>query len=333
MNETEITYVRRRIVKHALIDGRRRSTFPEYRIWTSMLARCSNPNVKSYERYGGRGITVSREWRDDFANFYRDMGDRPSKQHSIDRIDNDGNYEPGNCQWATAYEQANNSTRGLKSNAWTAEEMAVLNRMWAEFYSVDEIAAVLGRTWATTRLRAYTTGLRRDTSIFRLSRKHRDLVTTLRQFGTDAFLAALKAKLSRERRQKQHSAEQKTQEKSKVIAEIIARNDTRNAKIKALRLAGLNLSAIGDLFGITRERVRQLQLLNFRDASESERKISSTRPEHRNKHIDRLARAWNRASREARLLFLETANADTHSKMPLINKKPAPPSRRQRAAA
>lgn len=320
MNETEVTYVRRRVIKHALIDGKQRSTFPEYGIWTGMLARCSNPNSKHFARYGGRGITVCPEWQEDFANFYRDMGDRPSKRHSIDRIENDGNYEPGNCRWATAYEQANNSTRGVKSNQWTQEELAALTRMWADYYSLDDIAAVVGRTVGTVRLRAHTMKLRRDTSLLRLSRKHPDLVTTLRQLGAAAFTAALTAKLGREKAHKRHVSERKSQETATIIAEVIARNCSRNEKIMALRLAGLNLSAIGELFNITRERVRQLQLVNFRDPTEEGRKVSATRPQNRNKHIDRMIRAWNRASIEARQHFLDAANADPRAKMPVLLK-------------
>lgn len=80
---------------------------PEYRIWAHIIGRCTNPNDASYHHYGGRGITVAPEWRS-FDRFYADVGSRPSPEYSIDRINNDGNYEPGNVRWATNKEQANN---------------------------------------------------------------------------------------------------------------------------------------------------------------------------------------------------------------------------------
>lgn len=81
---------------------------PEYNVWHHMIQRCNNHNNNRYEDWGGRGIKICDKWVDDFEAFYADMGKRPSANHSIDRINNDGDYEPGNCRWATPKEQSSN---------------------------------------------------------------------------------------------------------------------------------------------------------------------------------------------------------------------------------
>lgn len=93
-----------RILKHGMCGS------PEYQAYQGMIDRCFNPNNSEYRNYGGRGITVCDKWREGFEAFYSDMGDRPSSQHSLDRIDVNGNYEADNCRWANIFVQAQNRT-------------------------------------------------------------------------------------------------------------------------------------------------------------------------------------------------------------------------------
>jgi hypothetical protein len=92
--------------KHGL--ARRGSVSSEYHIWQGMLQRCFDEGNPAYSEYGGRGITVCERWVKSVECFIEDMGPRPGKEYSLDRKDNDGNYEPGNCKWSTRVEQANN---------------------------------------------------------------------------------------------------------------------------------------------------------------------------------------------------------------------------------
>ncbi|HEX2753677.1 MAG TPA: hypothetical protein VHP34_11355 [Alphaproteobacteria bacterium] len=81
---------------------------PEYSTWSGMKRRCDNAKSSKFHLYGGRGIKVCDRWKNSFENFLEDMGRRPANKTSIDRINSDGDYEPGNCRWADAVEQNNN---------------------------------------------------------------------------------------------------------------------------------------------------------------------------------------------------------------------------------
>lgn len=84
------------------------TSLPEYGIWVGIKKRCSQPSHHAYHYYGGRGITICREWADDFGAFLKHVGRRPADHYQLDRIDNDGNYEPGNVRWATRTQQMRN---------------------------------------------------------------------------------------------------------------------------------------------------------------------------------------------------------------------------------
>lgn len=126
------------------------SRTPEYRVWTGVIKRCENPRMESYPRYGGRGIRVCPAWRVSFIAFLRDMGPRPSPKHSLDRINNDGNYEPGNCRWATPEEQMRN-TSDNRLLTWRGETHTVTE--WAEITGLPRvtISQRFHRGWSVER--------------------------------------------------------------------------------------------------------------------------------------------------------------------------------------
>lgn len=98
---------RKRMTQH----GRSYDTI--HAIWCGIIQRCTNPNLKSYRLYGGRGIKVCKRWLDSFEDFLADMGERPDVGYGVDRIDGDGDYEPGNCRWATPKQNARNMSTNV----------------------------------------------------------------------------------------------------------------------------------------------------------------------------------------------------------------------------
>lgn len=118
-------------------DGR--SDTSEYSIWLTMRARCTNPKNHKFADYGGRGIRVCDRWLS-FDNFLADMGPRPSPQHSLERKENSGNYEPSNVRWATAKEQANN-TRGNRLITINGETRPMT--AWLQHYKISKRAFYL----------------------------------------------------------------------------------------------------------------------------------------------------------------------------------------------
>jgi hypothetical protein len=136
-----------------------RAKNPAYSCWKSMIQRCTNPKAPNYALYGGRGIEVCSEWRT-YEAFLRDMGPRPSMEHSLDRIDVDGDYEPGNVRWATRSEQQRN-----KRSTYPDKVRVRILGAWASGASCQDIADDLnadgvlspqGRAWSRQLVRSVT---------------------------------------------------------------------------------------------------------------------------------------------------------------------------------
>jgi hypothetical protein len=150
---TEKTVIRDELVKGAsqscgcslLTHGK--TLTPEYRVWTNMIQRCENPSQEAYKNYGARGIIVCKRWRESFEAFLADMGPRPSPEHSLERVRNDGDYVPANCKWATNAEQ-NSNRRNSVFLEYQGERLHLAE--WARRKGMSEasLAGRLRRGWS-----------------------------------------------------------------------------------------------------------------------------------------------------------------------------------------
>ena len=122
---------------------------PEYRAWNAMLNRCRNPKVPSYPKYGGRGIKVCDRWQKSYESFLLDMGRKPSHSHSLDRIDNNGNYEPDNCRWATDEQQRYNK-RCTKLIEYRGKQITMSEAAKISGLSTKRINRRLLRGWSVS---------------------------------------------------------------------------------------------------------------------------------------------------------------------------------------
>lgn len=127
------------VAKNNYIHGH--SSTREHVVWLGMIARCTNKRHSHYAIYGGKGVVVCKRWMDSFTDFIADMGWPPSNKHSIDRIDNEGNYEPGNCRWATAKQQQRNKTKTVKI---TKDGVTKSVMEWSEITGI-KYGTIMGR--------------------------------------------------------------------------------------------------------------------------------------------------------------------------------------------
>ena len=134
----------RRCTKHGM------SRTSEHAIWAAIIDRCTNPKSTGWNSYGGRGIKMCEEWQKSFLDFYRHVGPRPSVNHSIDRINNQGNYEPGNVRWSTAKEQCRNK-RSNRLITYEGKTMPLCE--WAEKIGIpyNALRNRLNKGWSTKR--------------------------------------------------------------------------------------------------------------------------------------------------------------------------------------
>lgn len=151
-----------------LVDGLDTRHHPLYSTWRGMKRRCYLPSNDNFRLYGGRGITVCDSWRNSFAAFVADMGPKPSPQHTVDRINPDGNYEPSNCRWATPREQGKNQRAPYRKltqfpRGWTRmardaglNHQVVMNRVLKFGWTFERAVSVpANKVWDGSKGRTY----------------------------------------------------------------------------------------------------------------------------------------------------------------------------------
>jgi len=136
----------RRVLRH----GHARDKTPEYRTWWHMRTRCNNKNRADFKFYGGRGITICERWQR-FELFLADMGNKPTSLHTIERINNDAGYMPGNCKWATRAEQSQNK-RGNIRVMYENEEVCLSEAARRSSISLNTLSKRINRGWPESRL-------------------------------------------------------------------------------------------------------------------------------------------------------------------------------------
>lgn len=209
------------LIKHGFLVGKGDNQFPRtYVTWQSMKQRCYNKNHDAYLKYGGRGITVCDRWisKDGFTNFLNDMGVRPDDK-TLDRIDNDGNYEPSNCRWATLKQQANNKRNSFNNKTLTYCGVE---------YPKREIIKNLSLKYKLNQQ-----------DVRRLIRNGKGLEDSINELLEIKFCEHL-----RELRNIKHYKQGKYTKRNKLIVE--------------LRLKYQTLEEVGEKLSVSRERIRQI---------------------------------------------------------------------------
>lgn len=167
-----------------------------YNIWRSIKARCYYKKDTRYNDYGGRGITMYEEWIYSFEKFYEYIGDSPGKRYSIDRINNDGNYEPNNIRWATDIEQSNN-----RRNNRYIEYNGIIKTLsqWAKEFAINPRTLYdrLSRGWDIER--AFNCGIKQNirlktTEINQIDKNNGDILNTFKSLKEAELITKIKAK-------------------------------------------------------------------------------------------------------------------------------------------